>query len=402
MAKPSISIVGAGLSGLTLGRCLQRRGIQATLYDRNASPPPNSYGITLYREAYRHLLAALDVSESTFKSRVAVDAAVGGTGKINNAAVNYMNDKNGSNYFRANRGKLEEWLREGLDVKWGHELKDAKCTSSGKHSLIFADGKTVLSDIIVGADGPHSALRKALVPDSELEVHPICVYNGKRRMSQLDFETKILPSMMDSTVINHHAQAPFNAWLYFSLNEYKGDQVSISWTYSREAKGKKDVLLKPERATTGATDIPPELFKELEQLRGSGLPKPFVDIFEPSLLKDDRILHWLMRSVTLHPEQNLAIAKKGIVTVGDAAHAEPIEGGRGANIAIEDAATIAMFIENGGKDTLDGWVEYRLMPFKKTLSETLQITHQTLTYPDVNDNDTATSTTPKFKPEENL
>lgn len=391
MAKQTISIVGAGLSGLTLGRCLQRRGIKATLYERNTSPPPNSYGITLYDEAYRHLLAALDVSESTFRSRVAVDAAVGGTGKINNAAVNYMNDKHGSNCFRANRGKLEEWLREGLDVEWGHELKDANCPSSGTPSLIFADGQTVQSDIIVGADGPHSALRNALFPDSELEVHPVCVYNGKRRMSRLDYESKILPNMMDSTVVNHRIEKPFNARLYFSFNEYKGDQVSVSWTFSREAKGDKDVLLRPERATTGARDIPPELFEELETLHKSGLPQPFSDVFEPSLVKDDRILHWLMRSVTLDSEQHLAIAKKGITIIGDAAHAEPIEGGYGANNAIEHAATVAMFIEQSGKADLSKWAEYGVMRRKKTRSERLHIDRQTMTYPDLNDDGTIKS-----------
>lgn len=390
MAKPTISIVGAGLSGLSLGRFLQRRGIKAILYDRNPSPPPNSYGITLYYEAYRHLLAALDVSESTFKSRVAVDVAVGGTGKINNAAVNYMNDKHGNICFRANRGKLEEWLREGLTVKWGHELKDARCPPNGKHSLIFADGETVQSDIVIGADGPHSALRKALLPNSELEVHPFCVYNGKRRMRRLDYETKILPNMMDSTVINHRVEKPFKAWLYLTLNEYKGNQVSVSWTYSREAKGNKDVLLKAERGTSGATDIPLELFEELATLHDFGLPQPFADILEPSLVKDDRILHWLMRSVTVHPEKHRAIAKKGIITVGDAAHAEPIEGGRGANLAIEDAAKIAMFIEDGGKD-LGEWIEHKYMSSKNTFQEKLIINRRTMTYPDFNGSNKTTT-----------
>ncbi|KAH7392224.1 hypothetical protein DE146DRAFT_661955 [Phaeosphaeria sp. MPI-PUGE-AT-0046c] len=384
MAKQTVSIVGAGLSGLSLGRCLQRRGIKATLYDRNPSSPPNSYGISLYHEAYRHVLGALDVSESAFKSRVAVDAAIGGTGKVNNAAVNYMNDKLGNICFRANRGKLEDWLREGLEIKWEHELKDVVCSSSGKHSLIFANGQTVQSDIVIGADGPHSSLRKSLLPDSKLEVHPMVVYNGKRRISRLDYETKILPNMQDSTIINHEVDTPsIKAWLYFSLNEYKGDQVSVSWTYSRAAKGNEDVLYKSERALSGAADIPPELFHELQTLHQSGLPQPFADIFEPSLVKSDRILHWLMRSVDVHQEQHLAISKQGIIAIGDAAHAEPIVGGYGANLAIEDAAGIAMLIASGDNPDLSTWIEYRHQSSKSAHPNKLALTRATLTYPDL-------------------
>ncbi|OAK99407.1 FAD/NAD(P)-binding domain-containing protein [Phaeosphaeriaceae sp. SRC1lsM3a] len=385
MAKQTVSIVGAGLSGLSLGRCLQRRGIKATLYDRNPSPPPNSYGISLYYEAYRHLLGALDASESAFRSRVAVDAAVSGTGNINNAAINYMNDKPGNTCFRANRGKLEEWLKEGLDIKWGHELKDAVCSSNGKHSLIFADGQTVQSDIIVGADGPHSSLRKALLPESKLEVHPVVVYNGKRRMRRSDYEAKILPNMQESTIINHRVDKPTTkAWLYFGLNEYKGDQVSVSWTYSRAAKGDKDVLYKPERTLSGAKEIPQELFEELETLHQSGLPQPFAELFEPSVVKNDRILHWLMRSVDVPAEEHLAFSKKGIITIGDAAHAEPIEGGMGANLAIEDAAGIAMLIASGDNPDLSTWIKYRHQQWKTDLSDVPALTRAMLTYPDLN------------------
>jgi 2-polyprenyl-6-methoxyphenol hydroxylase-like FAD-dependent oxidoreductase len=80
MAKQTISIIGAGLGGLTLGRCLQKRGIAAILYERLDSPPRYSYGITLHASAYTPLLKALDVDEMDFKSRVAVDASSGGRG----------------------------------------------------------------------------------------------------------------------------------------------------------------------------------------------------------------------------------------------------------------------------------------------------------------------------------
>jgi tyrosinase len=79
MAKPSIAIIGAGIGGLTLGWCFLQRGIPAVLYERTAVPYSHNYGITLHEHAYRPLQETLEVDKQAFKSRLAVDAAVGGS-----------------------------------------------------------------------------------------------------------------------------------------------------------------------------------------------------------------------------------------------------------------------------------------------------------------------------------
>jgi 2-polyprenyl-6-methoxyphenol hydroxylase-like FAD-dependent oxidoreductase len=186
MAKNPISIVGAGLSGLTLGRCLQQRGIPAILYERTTSPASHNYGVTLYASAYTPLLRALNVTESIFKSRVAVDASIDGSGKITTAVVGHGN--NTESCFRANRRRLEEWLREGLEVQWSHVLNHTSSPSTGSAppTLHFANGSTIQSALIIGADGPHSSLRNSLLPDTQksLTILPFVVFNGKRRIDR--------------------------------------------------------------------------------------------------------------------------------------------------------------------------------------------------------------------------
>ena len=83
MSQPTISIVGAGIGGLTLGRCLLQRGIRAVLYEKASSSSRHTYAITLQPSSYRPLLKVLNVDEATFKARVAVDAGIGGSGNIN-------------------------------------------------------------------------------------------------------------------------------------------------------------------------------------------------------------------------------------------------------------------------------------------------------------------------------
>jgi 2-polyprenyl-6-methoxyphenol hydroxylase-like FAD-dependent oxidoreductase len=358
MAKQSISIVGAGLSGLTLGRCLQQRGIPAVLYERTSSPAPHNYGITLYASAYIPLLKALNVTEPAFKSRVAVDAAIGGSGKITDAAVGHGNNK--IDCFRANRGKLEEWLREGLDVKWSHVLQHTSNGSNSAPILHFENGEQTESALIVGADGPHSSLKKSLLPFPQaLTVLPFVVFNGKRRMDRAVFENTILPYMHDSTIITFkHADTRLN----FSVNEYtSSDKVSVSWTYSRPARGAQDVLHKPHRALSDSTSVPEELFDELNAFQ-TDLAHPFAGMFEPERLRKDRILHWLMRTTCVSKAECRDLAQKGVMLIGDAVHAEPIVGGMGANNALKDGVSLAEWIagrEGESVKNVSGWVEQR-------------------------------------------
>lgn len=73
-ALSPITIVGAGLSGLTLGLCLKHKGIAAVLYDRAASSPRYKYGIVLHSTTYKPLLSILRMDEKTFREKVAVNA----------------------------------------------------------------------------------------------------------------------------------------------------------------------------------------------------------------------------------------------------------------------------------------------------------------------------------------
>jgi 2-polyprenyl-6-methoxyphenol hydroxylase-like FAD-dependent oxidoreductase len=367
MAKWTINIVGAGLGGLTLGRCLKQRGIPAVLYERNTSPPAYSYGITLYASSYAPLLKALDVTEHAFKSRVAVDASASGSGRISDAAIGAGNNR--GSCFRANRGKLEEWLREGLDVRWEHVLQQADRLTEHATTLRFDNGEQVHSAIIVGADGVHSSLRKSLLPETQLNILPFVVFNGKRRIDRAVYEEEILPHMSDSNVINlKHGDARIN----FSVSDYKDDKVSVSWTYSRPSRGQDDALHMPERALSKATAIPEELFEELSSLSQSSLPQPFATLFETAHLRNDRILHWLMRTAHVPKGDLQALAQNGVVLMGDAAHAHPIVGGNGANMAIEDAISLAeqiATIQDRDTANLSGWINQRHPIWNESVQE---------------------------------
>lgn len=321
MSQLQVSIIGAGISGLVLGRCLLQRGLQPVLFEkaRNSSRR-NDYGITLHSSTYGPLLKVLDLDEKTFRQRVAVDAATGGLGNLGSKE---------RSSFKANRNRFEQLLSEGLDVRWEHEFEKFEGSSSdGKESrtIHFKDGKKHSSSILVGADGPHSQVRSHIVADTKLQILPFATYNGKRRVNAAEFEEKFAPAMQDQCVIEQRVSG---ALLQISINDRKEDQVSISYVYSRPArKDTDDQLYRPDRSKDAAKEMPEAFFQEIEHLK-SELQEPFESVFDVEALRKDRLLNWLMRSLHLNAETLGDAAGTGVVLLGDAVHAEPILGGQG-------------------------------------------------------------------------
>ena len=75
MLRHPIIIVGAGVAGLTLGRCLRHHGIPAVILEQVSSLPRHHYGITLHSWAYRPVLSLLQSDENEFREKLAVDTA---------------------------------------------------------------------------------------------------------------------------------------------------------------------------------------------------------------------------------------------------------------------------------------------------------------------------------------
>lgn len=312
------------------------------IYERDSlrqAATRHGYGITLQRSAYQPLLKMLSLDEKSFRRSLAVDTGVAGNGFVDR-------DRDRS-LLRANRRRLEELLREGLDIRWDHELADLSPSSSSRENVgvIFHNGVEVQSSAVVGADGPHSRVRKAISPSSEFKILPYAVFNGKRRVSRAEYEAKFTAYMAGANVVEQRVEGTL---LQISLNNINDDIAGINYVYSRPAR-EGDPLFKPHRPNSGATAIPEELFEETRSL--AGLKPPFSEVFKPEAMRKDRLLNWLMRSVLISQADLGKAASGGIVLVGDAAHHGPILGSYGANEAISDAFELADYL--GGERLAD-------------------------------------------------
>lgn len=324
MSQLQVSIIGAGISGLVLGRCLLQRGVQPVLFEKaRQSPRRNDYGITLHSSTYSALLKVLDLDDKTFRQKVAVDSATGGIGNIG------LNGSKERSSFKANRSRFEQLLSEGLDVRWEHEfvtLEQSSSDGKGPRTISFKNGKKHSTSILVGADGPHSNVRSLTgAADAKLQILPFATYNGKRRISVAEFESKFASAMQDRCAIEQRVS---DALLQLSVNNRTEEEVSISYTYSRPARKGDDQLYRPERSKEAAKEMPEAFFEELKSV-SEGLEEPFKSVFDVEALRKDRLLNWLMRSLHINAEVLGDSAKEGVVLLGDAVHAEAILGGQG-------------------------------------------------------------------------
>ncbi|TCN01168.1 2-polyprenyl-6-methoxyphenol hydroxylase-like FAD-dependent oxidoreductase [Paenibacillus sp. BK033] len=320
-----IAIIGGGPGGLTLALILQRHGIAATVYERDAQDGNAQRGGSLDIHEDSGQMA---LKEAGLLGQFQAIARYEGedfrlfdkTGKI------YMDERaeNGEPGDRPeiDRGALCDLLLNALQngtVRYGCKLTEAVALEGGQHELHFDNGEKVTADLVIGADGAFSKLRPLL---TEAQVS----YSGLT-MVELHVDAK-----------THPDQAAFNArGKVFALDDGKGILAQLNG----DGKIKVYLTFTAGQSWLDTCGIPFDKPKEAKKQ----LLAFFDDWAEPLrdyIHKSEDLV--LPRRIYMLPVGLKWEHKPGITLIGDAAHLMSPFAGEGVNLAMRDAAELALAI----------------------------------------------------------
>lgn len=164
-----VAIVGGGPGGLTLARLLQQRGVDVTVYERDATPQVRLQGSALdlhHDTGLKALEAAGLLEEFKHYYRPGADFMVVINGQMEVLLDQHTEQRNrefGSEDFRPeiDRGPLRDMLVASLragTVVWNARFTAMQPAGSG-WVIHFENGSPAYADVVVAADGANSKVR---------------------------------------------------------------------------------------------------------------------------------------------------------------------------------------------------------------------------------------------------
>jgi 2-polyprenyl-6-methoxyphenol hydroxylase-like FAD-dependent oxidoreductase len=162
--KYDIAIIGAGLSGLVLARVLHVNGIRATIYEAEASAGARTQGGLLDLHPHSGQRALRDAGLTDAFRALALASEDARRVVDQHGTILYDQPGDGAaDRPEVDRGALRAMLIAALPssaIEWG--CKVTGVTGIDRHTVCCADGRSVLADLVVGADGAWSRVRPLL------------------------------------------------------------------------------------------------------------------------------------------------------------------------------------------------------------------------------------------------
>ncbi|MGV9641985.1 FAD-dependent oxidoreductase [Streptomyces sp. NPDC004822] len=335
-----VTIIGAGLGGLTLARVLHLHAIPVAVYEAESSPTARAQGGLLDIHDYNGQLA-LETAElmEGFGPLVLAGRQAMRVLDTDGTVVFEVADDGTGGRPEVQRGDLRQLLLDSLPegtVRWGHKVTGVRALGAGRHEVTFAGGGTVVTGLLVGADGAWSRVRP-LLSAAEPE------YLGKTVVETYLFDADTRHPAAAKAVGGGMLIAPSPGREIFAhrekgdtLHAYVGLSEPRDWFAAIDVSDPAAALARIAREFTGWA---PELTALITESDTAPVLRPLYAL--PTGHRWDRV--------------------PGVTLLGDAAHlAAP--NGEGANLAMLDGAELGQALAAHPED-----VERALAMFEEAM-----------------------------------
>lgn len=336
-----ILIGGAGIGGLALAQAVRRAGLDVAIYERDPSPEPRNQGYRIHIDGDGNAALAaclppdvLDLVRRT--SGVNGDLVAGYTHQLDQVMAQTF-PPIGDAITCVDRYTFRQGLLHGMAdvIHFSRTVAAFEVLPSGRVRVDFAEGGSDEGDLLVGADGVGSAVRRQLLPHADVrDLGVRCLYG---RMPLTETTGPLLPADFD------------RGFSWASDDTGYGAGFAPVRFRTPPGNGASDYLMTVLTARPERLGVPDEkLFRmasdELWALTVDAVAGWHPVVRELFAHADPATFF----PITIRAGERVEVWEPGPVTLlGDAIHTMPPTGGVGANTALRDAQTLAGELTGG-------------------------------------------------------
>ena len=350
----SAMIVGGGIGGLISALTLHRKGLKVQVFESVSEIKPLGVGINLLPHAVR-VLTELGLGEKLAEIGLPTAELM----YVNKYGQRIWQEPRGVDagyrwpQFSIHRGRLQMMLLEAVKerlgedvVKTAHHLESFKSTEDGVTAR-FINRKTnelmgsYDADLMIGADGIHSNVRKHFYPDEGLPK-----FSGRILWRGI---TEAEPFLTERSMIMAGFQdQKFVAYPVTPKNEQTGEAL-INWIAELQVGGEVPPRSDWNEKVDKNTFAPAFSNWNFGWLDAPGLIEKTETVYAFPMVDRDPLPKWTFGRITL---------------LGDAAHPMYPIGSNGASQAILDADALGQAFEKEAdvEEALGAYEEARLQP----------------------------------------
>lgn len=370
MSLNHVLIAGGGIGGLCLAQGLHKAGISAAVYESTPGIVQSGYRLHMNATGGRALQQCLpehlyELYLQTSRTNPRREAVVFLDSDARELGWRpHIGPPNGSDrpHTAVNRRTLRQIMYAGLETVQFNHTATGFTADSDCVRLHFADGTSAAGDLLVGADGINSVVRKQLLPGVPI------IDTGRRGLAMRIPLTETLAAALPEAVFDGFAIVRGTDGLHCALGTYQ----------PRRAVAEAVAELAPDACVD---PVAPYLMAVLSFPSDSALLDDVADLWRASTSELYAVVRAAVRNwhpVLAEPFEQVDLTtlyaqslrrldpvewspNRRVTMLGDAIHAMPPNFGAGANSALRDAAALTDTISSiaaGGSDMLDAIADY--------------------------------------------